>query len=80
MNDQTVACLMFGIYDKTASGVIDRRECSACHGDRCPYIVEDAPRGACPHCFGTGLAPAAIFDADERNQAQCAHCGGTGRL
>jgi DnaJ-class molecular chaperone len=71
---------MFGIYEKNAAGVVDRRECSVCHGDHCPYVVEEAHHGVCPHCFGTGLAPAAIFDSDERNEAQCPHCRGTGRV
>ena len=62
MNDQAVACLMFGIYGKNASGIIDRQECSVCNGDRCPYTVEEVQHRACPHCFGTGMAPAAVFE------------------
>ena len=80
MNDQAVACLMFGIYERSATGVVDRRECAVCHGDRCAYAVDESPAGACPHCFGTGLAPAAVFDAEERVAAQCLRCGGTGSI
>lgn len=80
MNDQAVACLMFGIYEKNATGVVDRRECSVCKGDRCAYEVGEPQHGPCPHCFGTGLAPYAIFDLVERNEAQCLQCGGTGKV
>jgi DnaJ-class molecular chaperone len=79
MNDQAVACLMFGIYEKR-DGIIDRRECSVCHGDHCPYIVEDMKHGACPHCFGTGMAPVAAFDLRDGVEAICPHCEGTGRI
>jgi DnaJ-class molecular chaperone len=80
MKDQAVACLMFGIYEKNATGVVDRRECSVCHGDHCPYEVGEPQHGACPACFGTGLAPEAVFDLEEVNQSQCPRCGGTGKV
>lgn len=80
MNNQAVACLMFGIYERSATGVVDRRECAVCHGDYCPYVVGETQHGICPRCFGTGLAPAALFDAEERGAAQCPLCGGTGKL
>ncbi len=53
MNDKAVACLMFGIYEKNATGVVDRRECSVCKGDHCPYELGEPQHGACPQCFGT---------------------------
>ncbi len=79
MNDQAVACLMIGIYEKS-NGIIDRRECSVCKGDSCPYIVEEPQHGACPYCFGTGVAPVGIFELREDVDAVCIHCGGTGQI
>lgn len=79
MNDQAAACLMFGIYEK-CHGIIDRHECPVCHGDRCPYCMEEPEHGACPHCFGTGVTPVAAFELSERADAICMHCGGTGRV
>ncbi len=79
MNDQAVACLMFGIYEKS-NGIIDRRECSVCHGDSCPYVVEEPQHGACPYCFGTGVAPVGVFELREDADAVCIHCGGTGQI
>lgn len=80
MNDQAVACLMFGIYNKDATGMIDRQECAVCHGDRCPYIVEDAQQGVCAHCFGTGLTPAGVFELRDGVEDVCSHCQGSGRI
>lgn len=80
MNDQVAVCLMFGIYDRNSVGMIDRHECSVCHGDRCAYQVEDGRHGACPHCFGTGMAPYGVFDLENRSEAICTHCQGTGRI
>lgn len=80
MSDQAVACLMFGIYEKDAMGVMDRHECSVCHGDHCPYILGEVQHGACPHCFGTGIAPMAAFELQDSFDENCTRCGGTGRV
>jgi DnaJ-class molecular chaperone len=79
MNDRGVACLMFGIYEKR-NGIIDRRECSVCHGEYCPYTIEQTQHGACPSCFGTGFAPVAVFDLRDSDDSICTHCQGTGRI
>ena len=80
MNDRAVACLMFGIYEKNATGIVDRHECSVCHGDSCPYVTDGIEHGACPRCFGTGMAPSGVFDLRDGVDEPCARCGGTGRI
>ena len=80
MNDRPVACLMFGIYGKNSGAIIDRRECSVCHGDRCPLIIEEVQHKACPNCFGTGMAPVAVFDLRDGIESICQACEGTGRV
>jgi DnaJ-class molecular chaperone len=80
VNDQVVACLWHGIYERTDTGIIDRHECSVCKGDSCPWMVDEPHPMACSNCFGTGMAPAAIFDLEERSESVCSHCQGTGRV
>ncbi len=80
MNDEPIACLFHGIYERTEVGIIDRHECSVCKGNECPWVVEQPQHGVCPYCFGTGMAPAAIFDLEDRSESICAHCQGSGKI
>jgi DnaJ-class molecular chaperone len=80
VNEQAAACLLFGVYERNGVGIVDRRECSVCHGDRCPYEVRETEHGLCPHCFGAGVTPVAAYDLLDRSDAICPHCQGTGRI
>lgn len=75
-------CLRFGVYEMGRKGtIVDRRECNACHGDRCPYEIEAVVAGVCPHCFGTGTTPVGPeLQALDGAEAVCVRCGGSGRL
>jgi DnaJ-class molecular chaperone len=79
--ERPIACLAFGIYEKGPTAVIERRECSVCHGDHCPYVVEAPEHGPCPDCFGTGrVLTENRLDLRDSADILCRRCGGTGKI
>jgi len=81
VNDRPAACLLFGIYDKGETGIIDRHECSVFHGDTCSYEVAISQPGTCLHWFGTGFTVVGSnFDLLEGVEVTCSCCAGTGQV
>lgn len=81
-NELVPVCLRFGVYEMGLNGkIVDKRECTVCHGDSCPYEVGEPVHGVCPQCFGTGLTPVdGKFELMNGADSSCVRCGGAGRL
>jgi DnaJ-class molecular chaperone len=82
VSEPVPVCLRYGIYAMGLNGnIIDRRECSVCDGDRCPYEMSTPQTGVCPQCFGTGLTPvSASRDMLDGEDSVCVRCEGAGLL